>query len=951
MSFFQVDLSPAEERQEQRGRDFHESSRKRMDDTAVAMDGLKYGVDATLGRGSRTSIVSKEEAPTRSGVSGVGPNSETGIASTAASWDFPMFGPAVGSITPSVTKSHPSSLFRRFTSGVVFPEDLTDSTTRGPLWNFSWNVWRKVLMMKFEDTEREREYERWFWATYHRRWAGVGLLMGSAVVCVYAQYIVLAFVSDSRGCAALTHGWCPLESNSGKRYNWLADLLFLVLGNGIPFGILFVAYRYAHADVMSRICQQLFCTAMIICVVQNYILRPKFVDPEGDIWNYGLLNLICVFAIPSMACFPAHMTLLFGIIDVACYAGIFWDRLSAHNSLSYIFILWYLVVGTAFSTWITRVVERTDRRQFIVASGLKSVNEGLKNKLKGLQKQYSLQAADLDSPLEKAIQTVKSVMANPSLDTSTFKHLSKVLGWLSDSDRLFTPELGKQLSGGFMGLDQEQEAWLLNLLPGQNKASRRGRLARSARSDVSRRDSNVHPPMENVLEMVDEGGGRPSKSEPPIPRLPGMIPSMTTSDQLGALEEGLSGPDREMSRSQSSVQSGGRPSVGFPNSYPLLDLPHLLTPVGALKERELRRRASLDRGDTFKENIKVRYMLSTVDHWSWSIFEFEALTGGRPLTVLGMHLMQAGGLGDRLKIPMDRVARFLRKVEAVYRPEVPYHNATHAADVLQAIHCFIKTSTLNPTDLECFAAYLAAIIHDLDHPGVNNNFLIVTQNPKAILYNDRSVLENHHLATGFSIMLKEENNILAAFSTEDARKVREQVIDMVMATDMAGHFTTLAMFKNKVSAAGTFDPQLNPDDRALLFRMLIKCADVSNLTREWPVYCAWLDRLIKEFASQGDEEKRLGLPVSPYMDRDNMNIPQSQLGFIEFLCQPMLETVHKVTPLQPMIDTLIRNKDILLNMRERDNKKKMLTSRLSLSLKSGQNSVTAPVLPLVQGQS
>ncbi|TPX66966.1 hypothetical protein SpCBS45565_g04146 [Spizellomyces sp. 'palustris'] len=874
MSFFQVDLSPTQERQEQGGWDFHESSRRRMDDTAVAMDALKYGVDATLGRASRTSIVSKEETPTRGGV---GPNSETGIASTAASWDFPMFGPAVGSVTPSVTKSHPSSLFRRFTSGAVFPEDLTESTTRGRFWKIS--LWRKILMMKFEDTDREREYERWFWATYHRRWAGVGLLMGSAVLCVFAQYIVLALVSDSRGCAALTHGWCPSEGNLDKRYNWLADLLFLVLGNGIPFGILFLAYRYAHAEVMSRICHQLFCTAMTICVVQNYI-------------------------------------------------------------------------GTGFSTWISRVLERTERRQFIVASGLKSVNEGLKNKLKGLQKQYSLQAADLDSPLEKAIQTVKSVMANPSLDTSTFKHLSKVLAWLSDSERLFTPELGKQLSGGFMGLDQEQEAWLLNLLPGQNKASRRGRLApRSARSDTSRRDSIVHPPMENVLEMVDEGGGRPSKSDPPIPRLPGMVPSSTTSDQLGALEEGLSGPDREMSRSQSSVQSGGRASIGFPNSYPLLDLPHLLTPVGALKERELRRRASLDRGESIKENIKVRYMLSTVDHWSWSIFEFEALTGGRPLAVLGMHLMQAGGLGDRLKIPLDRVARFLRKVEAVYRPEVPYHNATHAADVLQAIHCFIKASTLNPTDLECFAAYLAAIIHDLDHPGVNNNFLVVTQNPKAILYNDRSVLENHHLATGFSIMLKEENNILAGFSTEDARKVREQVIDMVMATDMAGHFTTLAMFKNKVSAAGTFDPQLNPDDRALLFRMLIKCADVSNLTREWPVYCTWLDRLIKEFASQGDEEKRLGLPVSPYMDRDNINIPQSQLGFIEFLCQPMLEAVHKVTPLQPMLDTLVRNKDILLNMRERDNKKKMLTSRVSLSLKSGQNSVTAPALPLVQGQS
>lgn len=59
--------------------------------------------------------------------------------------------------------------------------------------------------------------------------------------------------------------------------------------------------------------------------------------------------------------------------------------------------------------------------------------------------------------MEKAIETVKSVMANPSLDSSTFKHLGRVLAWLSDSEKLFTPELQRQLSGGIANIDQEQE--------------------------------------------------------------------------------------------------------------------------------------------------------------------------------------------------------------------------------------------------------------------------------------------------------------------------------------------------------------------------------------------------------------------------------------------------------------------------------------------------------------
>ena len=56
------------------------------------------------------------------------------------------------------------------------------------------------------------------------------------------------------------------------------------------------------------------------------------------------------------------------------------------------------------------------------------------------------------------------------------------------------------------------------------------------------------------------------------------------------------------------------------------------------------------------------------------------------------------------------------------------------------------------TQLEVLAALVAAVIHDVDHPGRNNQFLVVTEDPLAILYNDESVLENHHLALAFELM-------------------------------------------------------------------------------------------------------------------------------------------------------------------------------------------------------
>ncbi len=47
------------------------------------------------------------------------------------------------------------------------------------------------------------------------------------------------------------------------------------------------------------------------------------------------------------------------------------------------------------------------------------------------------------------------------------------------------------------------------------------------------------------------------------------------------------------------------------------------------------------------------------------------------------------------------------------------------------------------------AALVAAAIHDVDHPGLNNQYLVAVRHELAILYNDSAVLENHHLATGF----------------------------------------------------------------------------------------------------------------------------------------------------------------------------------------------------------
>lgn len=101
-------------------------------------------------------------------------------------------------------------------------------------------------------------------------------------------------------------------------------------------------------------------------------------------------------------------------------------------------------------------------------------------------------------------------------------------------------------------------------------------------------------------------------------------------------------------------------------------------------------------------------------------------------------------------------------VEETYKQDNKYHNSVHAADVAQAAMIILKAgrSTVAFTKLEIFSLVVAAAVHDLGHPGYTNDFLINTQHPNAIVYNDRSVNENFHVSSAFRIVShSEEANI------------------------------------------------------------------------------------------------------------------------------------------------------------------------------------------------
>ncbi|XP_053139689.1 cGMP-inhibited 3',5'-cyclic phosphodiesterase 3B isoform X2 [Hemicordylus capensis] len=330
-------------------------------------------------------------------------------------------------------------------------------------------------------------------------------------------------------------------------------------------------------------------------------------------------------------------------------------------------------------------------------------------------------------------------------------------------------------------------------------------------------------------------------------------------------------------------------------------------------------------------------LMEKMNNWNFQIFDLLKKMGdksNRILSQVAYTLFQDTGLFEIFKIPTRQFMKYFQALENGYR-DIPYHNRIHATDVLHAVwylttrpipgfqqmHGDLMTGTDVDTDncispgrvayissksctfvdenygclssnipaLELMALYIAAAMHDYDHPGRTNAFLVATNAPQAVLYNDRSVLENHHAASAWSLFLSlPEYNFLPNLDHVQFKRFRFLVIEAILATDLKKHFDFLAEFNAKVSDVNSHGIEWNNEsDRLLVCQICIKLADINGPAKVRDLHLKWTEGIVNEFYDQGDEEASLGLPISPFMDRRSPQLAKLQESFITHIVGPL----------------------------------------------------------------
>jgi len=207
-----------------------------------------------------------------------------------------------------------------------------------------------------------------------------------------------------------------------------------------------------------------------------------------------------------------------------------------------------------------------------------------------------------------------------------------------------------------------------------------------------------------------------------------------------------------------------------------------------------------------------------------------------------------------------------------------------------------------------FACIFAALIHDVDHPGVPNAVLVAEKSEVALYYENKTVAEQNSIDLGWNLLFEPryENLRACIYSNQkELDRFRQLVVNSVIATDIMdqdlkqlrnarwekaffGHEDehTQSIGTGPLALGRAQERQMQVDRKAtIVIEHLIQASDVAHTMQHWHVYVKWNEKLFDEMYRAYQMGRSAEDPSKKWFD--------GELGFFDFYILPLAKKLKE----------------------------------------------------------
>jgi 3'5'-cyclic nucleotide phosphodiesterase len=260
---------------------------------------------------------------------------------------------------------------------------------------------------------------------------------------------------------------------------------------------------------------------------------------------------------------------------------------------------------------------------------------------------------------------------------------------------------------------------------------------------------------------------------------------------------------------------------------------------------------------------------------------------------------------------VQQLRSFVTNVAMMYRAN-PFHNFEHASHVIMSVVKLLSrivspqqleetpgdnngiSSTLHgqtygitSDPLTHFSCVFAALIHDVDHPGVPNTQLVKEESDLAKRYDLKSPAEQNSVDLAWNLLMQDQYRELRAtiYQTDFALvRFRQLVVNAVMATDIADKELKVLRNMRWNRAFSTIDEDMDKQDTmnrkaTIVIEHLIQASDVAHTMQHWHIYRKWNERFFFECYQAYVDGRAETNPADGWYE--------GEIGFFDFYIIPL----------------------------------------------------------------